>query len=111
MIFVVLVVLIRRGNAKEEEWDEEEFYEVSEEDEERLVGDSIDSVEMDVVLKKEQKPLNHRIPTCARRCITPRISDKSRSSWCHASRSWHTTRRNWMVRGRKHGTAILECWP
>ena len=48
LIFVVLVVLIRRGNAKEEEWDEEEFYEVSEEDEERLVGDSIDSVEMDV---------------------------------------------------------------
>ena len=48
LIFVVLVVLIRRGNAKEEEWDEEEFYEVSEEDEERLVGESIDSVEMDV---------------------------------------------------------------
>jgi hypothetical protein len=26
MIFGVLVVLIRRGNAKDEEWDEEEFY-------------------------------------------------------------------------------------
>jgi len=48
LIFVVLVVLIRRGNAKDEEWDEEEFYEVSEYDEELLVGDSNDSVEMDV---------------------------------------------------------------
>ena len=48
LIFVVLVVLIRRGNAKDEEWDEEEFYEVSEDDEALLVGDSNDSVEMDV---------------------------------------------------------------
>ena len=48
LIFVVLVVLIRRGNAKDEKWDEEEFYEVSEYDEELLVGDSNDSVEMDV---------------------------------------------------------------
>ena len=48
LIFVVLVVLIRRGNEKDEEWDEEEFYEVSEYGEELLVGDSNDSVEMDV---------------------------------------------------------------
>ena len=47
LIFVVLVVLIRRGNTKGEEWDEEEFYEVSEEDEERIVGEPNDSVELD----------------------------------------------------------------
>ena len=35
------------GIAKDEEWDEEEFYEVSEEDEERLVGDANDSDELD----------------------------------------------------------------
>ena len=40
MIFAVLVVLIRRGNAKEEEWDEEEFYEVSEEEEQELTSAS-----------------------------------------------------------------------
>ena len=40
MIFIVLVVLIRRGNQKgdEDEWDEEEFYEVSEDVEEQLTG-------------------------------------------------------------------------
>ena len=48
LIFVVLVVLIRRGNAKDEDWDEEEFYEVSEEDEEHLIGDANDSVGLDV---------------------------------------------------------------
>ncbi|MEC7272134.1 MAG: hypothetical protein VXV85_00640 [Candidatus Thermoplasmatota archaeon] len=47
LIFVVLVVLIRRGNTRGEEWDEEEFYEVSEEDEERIVGEPNDPVELD----------------------------------------------------------------
>ena len=38
MIFIVLVVLIRRGNQKgnEDDWDEEEFYDVSEDVEEQL---------------------------------------------------------------------------
>jgi len=45
MIFVVLVVLIRRGNSKGEEWDDEEFYEVSEEDEEHLNEYDEDSIE------------------------------------------------------------------
>ena len=48
LIFVVLVVLIRRGIAKDEDWDEEEFYEVSEEDEEHLIGDANDSDALDV---------------------------------------------------------------
>ena len=40
------MVLIRRGNSKDEEWDEEDFYEVSEEDEQRLVEGDGDLVTM-----------------------------------------------------------------
>ncbi|MAR47056.1 MAG: hypothetical protein CMA41_04560 [Euryarchaeota archaeon] len=57
MIFVVLIVLIRRGNAKDEDWDEDEFYEVSEDEEERLIDDSEDVVD-EVLTTPSETPQN-----------------------------------------------------
>ena len=57
MIFVVLIVLIRRGNAKDEDWDEDEFYEVSEDEEERLIDDSEDVVD-EVSITPSETPQN-----------------------------------------------------
>ena len=57
MIFVVLIVLIRRGNAKDEDWDEDEFYEVSEDEEERIIDDSEDVVD-EVLTTPSETPQN-----------------------------------------------------
>lgn len=56
MIFIVLVVLIRRGNSKDVEWDDEEFYEVSEDDEERLTGTDNESLDGDSTEPVEEAP-------------------------------------------------------
>ena len=56
MIFIVLVVLIRRGNSKDVEWDDEEFYEVSEDDEERLTGTDDEYLDGDSTEPVEQAP-------------------------------------------------------
>ncbi|MGB1632542.1 MAG: hypothetical protein ACPHEN_04010 [Candidatus Poseidoniaceae archaeon] len=56
MIFIVLVVLIRRGNSKDVEWDDEEFYEVSEDDEERLTGTDDDTLDEDTSETPEEAP-------------------------------------------------------
>jgi len=59
MIFIVLVVLIRRGNSKDVEWDEDEFYEVSEEDEERITGNNDDDFDADAPEPGEAAPLEN----------------------------------------------------
>ena len=56
MIFIVLVVLIRRGNSKDVEWDDEEFYEVSEDDEERLTGTDDEYLDGDSTEPVEEAP-------------------------------------------------------
>lgn len=56
MIFIVLVVLIRRGNSKDVEWDDEEFYEVSEDDEERLTGTDDEYLDGDSTEPAEEAP-------------------------------------------------------
>ena len=67
MIFIVLVVLIRRGNSKDVEWDDEEFYEVSEDDEERLTGTDDESLEGDTSEPIEEAPVQklHNEPDLA----------------------------------------------
>ena len=93
------MVLIRRGDAKDEEWDEEEFYEDSEEDEERLVGDANDSVGLDVeapdttVVVESSNPA----PTLDD-ALRQELATKAGQVGCHASGSWHTAGRNRMVR-------------
>ena len=56
MIFIVLVVLIRRGNSKDVEWDDEEFYEVSEDEEERLTGTDDEYLDGDSTEPAEEAP-------------------------------------------------------
>jgi len=67
MIFIVLVVLIRRGNSKDVEWDDEEFYEVSEDDEERLTGADDDTLDGDTSEPIEEAPVQklHNEPDLA----------------------------------------------
>ena len=67
MIFIVLVVLIRRGNSKDVEWDDEEFYEVSEDDEERLTGADDDTLDGDTPKPVEEAPVQkmHNEPDLA----------------------------------------------
>ena len=67
MIFIVLVVLIRRGNSKDVEWDDEEFYEVSEDDEERLTGADDDTLDGDTSKPVEEAPVQklHNEPDLA----------------------------------------------
>ena len=67
MIFIVLVVLIRRGNSKDVEWDDEEFYEVSEDDEERLTGTDDDTLDGDTSKPVEEAPVQklHNEPDLA----------------------------------------------
>ena len=67
MIFIVLVVLIRRGNSKDVEWDDEEFYEVSEDDEERLTGADDDTLDGDTSEPVEEAPVQklHNEPDLA----------------------------------------------
>ena len=67
MIFIVLVVLIRRGNSKDVEWDDEEFYEVSEDDEERLTGADDDTLDRDTSKPVEEAPVQklHNEPDLA----------------------------------------------
>jgi len=67
MIFIVLVVLIRRGNSKDVEWDEEEFYEVSEDDEERLSGTDDEYPDSDTSEPLEEEPVQklHNEPDLA----------------------------------------------
>ena len=67
MIFIVLVVLIRRGNSKDVEWDDEEFYEVSEDDEERLTGANDDTLDGDTSEPIEEAPVQklHNEPDLA----------------------------------------------
>jgi hypothetical protein len=67
MIFIVLVVLIRRGNSKDVEWDDEEFYEVSEDDEERLTGADEDTLDGDTSEPTEEAPVEklHNEPDLA----------------------------------------------
>ena len=67
MIFIVLVVLIRRGNSKDVEWDDEEFYEVSEDDEERLTGADDDTLDGDTSKPVEEAPVQklHNEPNLA----------------------------------------------
>ena len=67
MIFIVLVVLIRRGNSKDVEWDGEEFYEVSEDDEERLTGADDDTLDGDTSKPVEEAPVQklHNEPDLA----------------------------------------------
>jgi len=67
MIFIVLVVLIRRGNSKDVEWDDEEFYEVSVDDEERLTGADDDTLDGDTSEPIEEAPVQklHNEPDLA----------------------------------------------